>query len=159
MPAFTLNVGNSQSPICTALDPMWDAQRPALLYAAKAAGPDMATTLGRASGPVVSSLDVQTGEEIANQFRIAVATLEETEAKVHSAEASIREAEAKRDKARADVEVKRDVRVAVIGEALEVGEDLLRRPRQRRPRLPPKPNEDRAGQDTTGSRPGRKTSR
>jgi HlyD family secretion protein len=53
-------------------------------------------------------IDTQTGEETANQFRVASATLEEAGAKVMSAEAAIREAEAKRDKAAADVSAARN---------------------------------------------------
>ncbi len=53
-------------------------------------------------------IDAETGDETANQFRVATAALEEAGAKVASADAAIREAEAKRDKAAADVEAARN---------------------------------------------------
>jgi HlyD family secretion protein len=48
-------------------------------------------------------IDAETGDETANQFRVATASLEEAAAKIASAQAAIREAEAKRDKAATDV--------------------------------------------------------
>jgi HlyD family secretion protein len=53
-------------------------------------------------------IDAETGDETANQFRVAAATLEEAGAKIASAEAAIREAEAKRDKAASDVAAARN---------------------------------------------------
>jgi hypothetical protein len=31
IPAYTFNIGATQSPLCTSLDPLWDAQRPAFI--------------------------------------------------------------------------------------------------------------------------------
>jgi carboxypeptidase T len=55
-PAFTLNIGSEYAPTCTALQSVWNGQRPALLYAAKAAGAEAGVTLSRAYGPVVSNI-------------------------------------------------------------------------------------------------------
>jgi hypothetical protein len=55
-PAFTLNIGAEYAPTCGTLSLIWNAQRPALLYAAKAVGGEAGVTLSRAYGPVVSSI-------------------------------------------------------------------------------------------------------
>ena len=41
IPAYTLNIGTTQSPLCTDLDPIWNAQRPAFIFAAKSAALDL----------------------------------------------------------------------------------------------------------------------
>ena len=55
-PAFTLNIGSEYAPNCPTLPSVWNAQRPALLYAAKAVGTEAGVTLSRAYGPVVSNI-------------------------------------------------------------------------------------------------------
>jgi hypothetical protein len=55
-PAFTLNIGTEYGPTCGTLSLIWNAQRPALLYAAKAVDDEAGVTLSRAYGPLVSSI-------------------------------------------------------------------------------------------------------
>jgi hypothetical protein len=56
VPAYTWNIGMTTSPICADLDPLWSAQRPALIYAAKAASLSLPSTLGHAYGPDVTAI-------------------------------------------------------------------------------------------------------
>jgi hypothetical protein len=59
-PAFTFNIGTVTSPGCVALDQIWRGQLPALMYAAKVAGPSPAVTLSRSFGPAVLDLTATT---------------------------------------------------------------------------------------------------
>ncbi len=61
VPAFTLNIGDMRAPVCASLDTIWEAQRPALIYAAKAVAITTTTTLSRSFGPVTHDLAVETG--------------------------------------------------------------------------------------------------
>ena len=58
VPAYTLNIGPGLSPTCSEVDVLWSAQRPAFLYALKAAGLSAPTTLSRAFGPDVTSVSM-----------------------------------------------------------------------------------------------------
>ena len=58
VPAFTLNIGATSAPICPELGPLWDTQRPALLYATKAVGLTPASTYSHAFGPTPRDLSV-----------------------------------------------------------------------------------------------------
>ncbi len=58
IPAYTWNIGSMLSPLCSDLDPLWNAQRPAFVYAAKAAGLTLPTTLAHAYGPSPTGLTV-----------------------------------------------------------------------------------------------------
>src|SRR5438874_10237947 len=58
IPAFTFTIGTTQSPLRTDLDPIWNAQLPAFIYAAKAAALDLPSTLAHAYGPNVTSLTI-----------------------------------------------------------------------------------------------------
>jgi len=58
VPAYTFNIGASLSPICADLGPMWEAQRPAFLYATKAVGSNMSMTLSHAFGPTPRDLSI-----------------------------------------------------------------------------------------------------
>ena len=56
IPAYTWNIGATLSPACTDLDPLWSSQRPAFVYAAKAASLTLPATLAHAYGPDVASV-------------------------------------------------------------------------------------------------------
>jgi carboxypeptidase T len=76
VPAFTLNIGATIAPQCADLVPIFDAQLPTFLYAAKAVGFNMPGTLGHAFGPTAHSLVITNyGLPITdhdNQFLITV---------------------------------------------------------------------------------------
>ncbi len=58
IPAFTFNIGSAIAPTCSTLEQIWQAQRPALTYAARVVGGTPSITLSRPFGPVVSGLAV-----------------------------------------------------------------------------------------------------
>ncbi|MBF6614694.1 MAG: S-layer homology domain-containing protein [Chloroflexi bacterium] len=55
-PSLSLSIGATLNPDCGNLNSLWEAQRPALLYATKAVGATTSNTLSHAFGPDVSSL-------------------------------------------------------------------------------------------------------
>lgn len=61
MPALTLRIADLGAPACEALDGIWAAQRPGLLYAASVAGEGKAGTLSHPFGPEVIELAVTGG--------------------------------------------------------------------------------------------------
>ena len=61
VPAYTLNIGSTLSPQCATLGPMFEAQRPAFLYATKAVGTTMGATLTHAYGPTPRNLAISAG--------------------------------------------------------------------------------------------------
>jgi carboxypeptidase T len=61
VPAYTFNIGSSFAPSCATLDQIWQAQRPAFMYAAKAVGPAMHATLSRPFGPTPRDITISPG--------------------------------------------------------------------------------------------------
>ncbi len=56
VPSLSLSIGATLNPDCGNLNALWEAQRPALLYATKAVGTTTSNTLSHAFGPAVSAL-------------------------------------------------------------------------------------------------------